>query len=184
MIRRLSGRGCKLNKSEKEQVIKELKDGFAKAKAIVFTDYRGLTVAELSDLRSLLREGHFEYKVVKNTLARIASEGTSVSVAKDSFKGPVGIAIGYDDPVLAVKKVLEYAKKNDKLKINVGLVEGSLCAAGDLKAVADLPPKQILLSIMAGVFQAPLTKMACLLNATLGRFEYALEALKNKKDKS
>ena len=184
MIRLLWGRGCKLNRSEKEQVIKELKNGFTKAKAVVFTDYRGLTVAQLSDLRRLLREGNFEYKVVKNTLASIASEGTSVSVAKDSFKGPIGIAIGYEDPVLTVKKVLEYSKKNDKLKVNVGLVEGTLYAAGELKAIADLPPKQILLSIMAGAFQAPLTKMARLLNATLGKFEYALEALKDKKEKS
>ena len=120
--------------------------------------------------------------MVKNTLAGIASEGTSVSVAKDSFKGPIGIASSYDDPVLIVKKVLEYSRKNDKLKVKVGLVEGALCTADDLKAVADLPPKQILLSIMAGTFQAPLTKMACLLNATLSKFEYALEALRNKKD--
>jgi large subunit ribosomal protein L10 len=150
----------------------------------VFTDYRGLTVAQLSDLRKLLREVNFEYKVVKNTLAKIAAEGTSVAVAKDSFVGPVGVAIGYDDPVLVVKKVLEYSKKNDKLKVNAGLVEGALCVGGDLKAMADLPPKPILLSMMAGVFQAPTTKMACLLNATLSQLGYALEALKNKKDKS
>ena len=70
----------------------------------------------------MLREGNFEYKVVKNTLAKIAAEGTSVSAAKDSFKGPVGIAISYDDPVLTVKKVLEYSKKNNKLQVGVGLV--------------------------------------------------------------
>lgn len=178
----LWGRGCKLNRSEKEQVIEELRDRFTRAKAIVFTDYRGLTVAQLSDLRRLLREGNFEYKVVKNTLAGIASEGTSVAVGKDSFKGPIGIAISYDEPVLAVKKVLEFARKNDKLKVKVGLVEGALCSADELKAVADLPPKQVLLAILAATFQAPLTKMACLLNATLSQFEYALEALKNKKD--
>jgi len=182
LISLLWGRGCKLNRSEKEQVIQELRDGFSRAKAIVFTDYRGLTVAQLSDLRKILREGNFEYKVVKNTLAGIASEGTSVSVAKASFKGPIGIAISYDDPVLTVKKVLEFAKKNDKLKVKAGLVEGALCSTDDLKAIADLPSRQVLLSIMAGTFQAPLTKMACLLNATLSQFEYALEALKNKKD--
>jgi len=140
-----------------------------------------LTVAELSELRRLLREGNLEYRIVKNTLAKIASEGTSVSVARDSFKGPVGIAIGYDDPVLAVKKVLEFSRKNDKLKVNVGLIEGSLCASADLKTVADLPPKKVLLSIMAGGFKSPLTKLAGLLNATLSNFVNALEALKNKK---
>ncbi len=107
-----------------------------------------------------------------------------MAVAKDSFKGPVGVAISYDDPVLVLKKVLEYAKKNDKLKVNAGLVEGSLCVGGDLKAVSDLPSKQVLLSMLAGVFQAPATKMAGLLNATLAQLGYALEALKDKKEKS
>ena len=79
-----------------------------------------------------MREGNFEYKVIKNTLARIASEGTSVSAAKDSFKGPVGIAISYDDPVLTVKKILEYSKKNNKLKVGIGLIEGSVCASHEL----------------------------------------------------
>ena len=147
----------------------------------MFTDYRGLTVAELSDLRRMLREGNFEYKVVKNTLAKIAAEGTSVSAAKDSFRGPVGIAISYDDPVLTVKKVLEYSKKNNKLKVGVGLVEGAVCSSDELKAVGELPPKNVLLSMMAGVFQAPLTKMAQLFNATISSTAYALEALKNKK---
>jgi large subunit ribosomal protein L10 len=174
-------RGFNLNRTEKEQVIQELKEGFNRAKTIVFTDYRGLTVANLSDLRSLLREGNIEYKIVKNTLAKIASEGTSVSAAKDAFKGPVGIAISYDDPVLAVKRILEYSKKNDKLKIGMGLIEGSVCAAQDLKAVADLPPRNVLLSMMAGGFQSPLSKLGWLLNATLSGFVNALDALKNKK---
>jgi len=174
-------RGFKLNRTEKEQVIQELQEEFNRAKAIVFTDYRGLTVAELSDLRSLLREGNFEYKIIKNTLAKIASEGTSVSAAKDAFKGPVGIAISYDDPVLTVKKILEYSKKNDKLKVGIGLIEGAVCAAQDLKAVADLPPRNVLLAIMAGGFKSPLNKLGWLLNATLSSFVNALEALKNKK---
>ena len=129
----------------------------------------------------MLREGNFEYKVVKNTLAKIAAEGTSVSAAKDSFRGPVGIAISYDDPVLTVKKVLEYSKKNNKLKVGVGLVEGAVCSSDELKAVGELPPKTVLLSMMAGVFQAPLTKLAQLFNATISSTAYALEALKNKK---
>lgn len=181
MIRRLWGRGCKLNRTEKEQVIQNLKDGFSKAKAVVFTDYRGLTVAQLSELRSILREGKFEYRVVKNTLAKIAADGTSVSAAKDAFKGPVGIAISYDDPVLTVKKILEFSKKNDKLKVGVGLIEGSVCASDELKAVADLPPKIVLLSILAGAFQAPISKLARLFNATVCSSAYALEALKKKK---
>ncbi len=175
------GRGCKLNRSEKKEVINELREEFGRAKAVIFTDYRGLTVAELSDLRSLLREGNFEYKVVKNTLAGLASEGTPVYAARDSFRGPVGIAIGYEDPVLAAKKVLEYAKKNDKLKVGIGIIEGSVCAADELKSVAELPPRKVLLSMVAGSFKAPLGKLAGALNATLSKFVYVMEAIKNKK---
>jgi ribosomal protein L10 len=178
---RLWERGYKLNKTEKEQVIKDLRDDFQRAKAVIFTDYRGMTVGELSELRRLLREGNFEYKVVKNTLARIASEGTSVSLGKDSFRGPVGIAISYDDPVMTVKKVLDYSKKNEKLKVGVGLVEGSLCAADELKAVAALPSRNVLLSMLAGGFKSPLSKLASGLNATLSKFVYVLEAIKDKK---
>jgi large subunit ribosomal protein L10 len=83
---------------------------------------------------------------------------------------------------LTVKKILEYSKKNDKLKVGIGLIEGSVCASHELKAVAELPPKNILLSILAGTFQAPLSKLACALNATLSSFGYALTSLKNKRE--
>jgi large subunit ribosomal protein L10 len=161
--------------------VQQLREEFEKSKAIIFADYRGLTVAELSELRKMLKEGNIDFKVVKNTLAKIAAEGTSVAAAKDYFKGPVGIAISYEDPVAIVKKMLEFSKKNDKLKVGIGLIEGSLCASADLKAVADIPSRQVLLSMMAGVFQAPLSKMASLLNATVSKVAYALEAVKNKK---
>lgn len=181
MIQHLWERGYRLRKQEKEQIINDLKEEFTKAKAVVFTDYRGMTVAELSELRKSLHEGNFDYKVVKNTLAKIASKGTPVSIAKDSFIGPVGIAISYDDPVLTIKKILEYSKKNDKLKVNAGVIEGTLCASYELKSVAEIPSRPILLSMLVGVLQSPLNKMVYALNATLSKFKYLLEALKTEK---
>lgn len=172
----------KLNKEEKIRVVSELQGKFQKAKGVVFTDYRGLNVEEITGLRNSLRSASVEYKVVKNTLAKIAAEGTSVSTAKDSFSGPVGIAIGYDDPVLLVKKVLEYSKTNEKLKIKGGVIEGSACTLDALKTISGLPPREVLLSMLAGVMQAPAGKFARLLNATLSRFIYAMEALKNKRE--
>jgi large subunit ribosomal protein L10 len=142
-----------------------------------------LTVAELSELRRLLRDGNFEYRIVKNTLAKIASQHTPVAVAKDSFKGPVGIAISYDDPVLTVKKILEYSKKNEKLKVNSGVIEGRFCASDDLRTVAEIPPRNVLLSMLAGAIQAPLSKLAGVLNATVSSFTYAMHALKDKAQK-
>lgn len=140
-----------------------------------------MTVAELSELRRLLRDGNFEYRVVKNTLAKIASQGIPVSTAKDSFKGPIGIAISYDNPILIAKKILEYSKKNEKLKVSSGIFEGRFCELDDIRAIAELPPMKVLLSMLAGMLQAPLSKLAGALNATVSSFAYAMEALKNKK---
>ncbi len=141
-----------------------------------------MTVIELSELRRLLRDGNFEYRIVKNTLAKIASQLTPVAVAKDSFKGPVGIAISYDDPVLTVKKILEYSKKNEKLKVNSGVIEGRFCASDDLRTVAEIPPRKVLLSMLAGGFEAPVTKLAGALSATVRSFVYVMNALKNKRE--
>ncbi|OGW37614.1 MAG: 50S ribosomal protein L10 [Nitrospirae bacterium RBG_13_39_12] len=141
-----------------------------------------MTVAELSEIRRLLKDGKFEYKIVKNTLAKIAALQTPVSIAKESFKGPIGIAIGYEDPVLTVKKILEYSKKNEKLKVSIGVIEGILCQSDDLKAVAEIPPRAVLLSILAGGLEAPLNKLAGALNATLSKFIFVITALKNKRE--
>jgi large subunit ribosomal protein L10 len=165
-------------------LITDLRDKFSRARVVVFTDYKGMTVSELTDLRRLLRKSSLEYRIVKNTLAKIASKDTGIGVAADVFKGPVGIAIGYDDPVLAAKKVLEFTKTNEKLQITGAVVEGKFCEKKEVTAIAELPSREILLSMLAGVMQAPLSKMASGLAATVTRYAYAMEALKNKKSVS
>ena len=145
---------------------------------MVLTDYKGLTVAEMTEARRKFREASVEYRVVKNTLARIASEDTPVALAREYFEGPVGVAVGYDDPVIVAKKVLEFSKENDKFGVKCGVIEGSLVQEAELRKIAALPTKEVLLSMMAGAFAAPLTKLAAGLNATMARFVYALEALK------
>jgi ribosomal protein L10 len=139
-----------------------------------------MTVAELSELRKLLRDGKFEYRIVKNTLAKIASLHTPILVAKDSFKGPVGITISYDDPLLPVKKILEYSKKNEKLKVSSGIIEGKFYTSDDLRVVAEIPSRNILLSMLVGGFASPLKKLAGALAATLNSLLYAMKALKDK----
>ncbi len=171
-----------LNKEEKGQAIADLKKRFSEAKAAIFTDYKGMTVAELSELRRLLRASEVEYRVVKNTLARVASQDTPLSAASSVFKGPVGVAIGYKDPVMTAKKVIEFSRKNEKLKLSGGVIEGKLYNVNDIKAIADLPPREVLLSMLAGAFQAPLSKMASALSATVSSFAYAMGALKTKKE--
>lgn len=97
------------------------------------------------------------------------------------FSGPVGVAIGYDDPVLLAKKVLEFGKSNEKLKIRGGTIEGEICGFEDLKVISDLPSREVQLSILVGAMQSPLSGLAGLLSATLTRFAYALESLKEKR---
>jgi len=151
---------------------------------VVFTDYKGMTVAELTDLRRLLRKSSLDYGVVKNTLAKIAAKDTSVAAAESVFKGPIGITIGYDDPVLAVKKVLEFVKTNEKLRVRGAVIEGKLCEPAEVKEIADLPSREVILSMLAGAFQATTSKMAGALAATVSSFVYALQALEKKKSVS
>jgi len=132
-------------------------------------------------LRRLLKESGAEYKVIKNTLINIAAKGTPFEYAKESFAGPTGIAFGFDDAVEVAKKVLEYSGKNDKLKIKSGVIEGKLYSVDEIKAISKLPPRNVLLGMIAGAMQAPASKLAGVLNATLTHFAYALEALKTKK---
>jgi large subunit ribosomal protein L10 len=170
-----------ITKEKKTQQIAELTERFSRSKAVVFTEYKGLTVAEIAELRRLLKEAGAEYKVAKNTLVNIAAKGTPIESAKDSFVGPTGIAFGFDDPVAATKKVLEFSGKNDKFKVKSGIIEGKLCSPDELKAISTLPPREVLLSMMAGTFQAPMSKLAGALHATVAQFAYALDSLKNKK---
>jgi large subunit ribosomal protein L10 len=161
--------------------VADLKDRFQRAKGIVLTDYKGITVTEMVELRETLRKSDLEYRVVKNTLAGIATKGTHAEPLGDRFTGPVGVAISYDDPAKLTKQVLEYSKKNKKLKITCGLVENTLYDNEQLKAIAALPPRDVLLATLAGTMQAPAGKLAQLLNATVCRFAFALNALKEKK---
>ncbi len=170
-----------MKKEEKIRVVSELQGKFEKAKGIVFTDYRGLNVEEITDLRNNLRAAALEYRVVKNSLARRAAEGTPVDGAADIFSGPVGIAVGYDDPLLLVKRVLEFSKANEKLEIKGGLIEGAVCSVEQIKAISALPPREVQLSMLVGAMQSPLSKFAGLLNSTVAQFVYALEALKEKR---
>ncbi len=158
-----------------------MSERFSKSKAVILTEYKGLTVAEISELRRLLKEVGAEYKVYKNTLSAIASKGTPVEQAAEMFVGPTGIAFGFEDPVAAAKRVLDYANKNEKLKVKSGVFEGRVCSAEDIKAISTLPPRNVLLGMLAGAMSAPASKLVGALNATLTRFIYAMEALKAKK---
>lgn len=136
----------------------------------------------MSQMRRMLKELKIEYRVVKNTLAKIAAEETPLAVVKEHFVGQTGIAIGYDDPMIAVKKMLEYSKNTKELEIKGGFIEGKFVDVKGLKEVSKLPPREVLYAMLARAMSAPTTKMACLLPATIQRLGYAFTALKEKKN--
>ena len=170
-----------MKKTEKQEQIDELHKKFEAAKATILTEYKGLTVAEMTELRNDLRKSQLEYRVVKNTLAIRAAKGTYAEKLTEYLQGPTGLVLGFGDPVAPAKVVTEFAKKREKLKVKVGIIEGALADEKQLKAISNLPSREQLLSQMAAGFQAPASKMARLLNATVARLGYALNALKEQK---
>ena len=134
-----------MRKEEKQQIAEDLRDRFSKVAIIVLTDYKGLDVTAMNDLRRKLRAEEIEYQVVKNTLLIRASEDNDVALIKDYFKGPSAIALSYDDPISPAKVLSQFAKENDKLEIKVGVMNGQVMDANAIKALAKLPSREVLL---------------------------------------
>ncbi len=155
----------RMKRPEKQQVISELQEKFSRAKAAVLTEYRGLSVHELEELRIQLRGVDVEYRVVKNTLAVRAAAGTGLECLRESFTGPVGIALSYRDPLSPAKVLTEFAKKQEKLRLVVGALEGRVVSAEGLKGLATLPGLDQLRARLVGLLQAPAARLARVLAA-------------------
>ena len=139
---------------QKQQIADDLRDRFSKSAIIVVTDYKGLDVTAMNDLRRKLRAEEIEYQVVKNTLLIRASEDNDVALIKDHFKGPSAIALSYDDPVAPAKVLSQFAKDNDKLEIKVGVMNGQVLDANAIKALAKLPSREVLLGQLLAALNA------------------------------
>jgi large subunit ribosomal protein L10 len=140
--------------TEKQQIAEDLRDRFSKSAIIVLTDYKGLDVAAMNDLRRKLRAEQIEYQVVKNTLLIRASEDNDVALIKDYFKGPSAIALSYDDPVAPAKVLSQFAKEHDKLEIKVGVMDGQVLDANAIQTLAKLPSREVLLGQLLSALNA------------------------------
>ena len=143
----------------------------------MLTEYRGLTVHELADLRGSLRGAGTEYKVFKNTLARRAVEGRGLDEITSLFEGPVAIAFVRGDAAAAAKALRDFGKINPALIVKGGLLGERVITPGDIDALAELPPRDVMLTQIASMFQAPLTKAAGLFQAFTRNFAYGVQAL-------
>ncbi|WP_371747228.1 50S ribosomal protein L10 [Acuticoccus sp. I52.16.1] len=152
-----------VDRAEKREMVGFLEEVFADSGSVVVTQYIGLTVAEMTDLRRQMKDAGAKFKVIKNRLAKIALENGDRSVASEMFKGPVGIAYGID-PVAAPKVLTEYAKKNEKLKIIGGILGSSAMDDKGVEALAKMPPIEELRSKLMGVLLMPGSNLARVLN--------------------
>ena len=171
-----------MNREEKQQIVEELKDRFDRSKVLIVTDYKGLDVESINDLRRKLREADVEYKVVKNTLLERAAEGTDVEPIKDSFKGPSAIAISYDDPVAPAKVLTDFAKANDKLEIKIGVMSGKVMELADIKSLSSLPSREELLAQVLSAMNAVPGSFVRTLNAIPAGLVNVLSAIKDQKE--
>jgi len=171
-----------LNLEAKKQVVAEIRDRLQKVQGAVLTDYRGLNVAEATELRNKLREVGVEFKVLKNTLVRIAARDIGLEGLDPYLEGPTAIAFGNDDPVAPAKILAEFAKAHKALEIKGGILANKVIDMEGVKALADLPPREVLLAKVLGAMQSPMYGFAGAMQGLLRNFVYALNAIREKKE--
>lgn len=167
---------------KKKAIVEELHEKFSKSKIVILTDYKGLDVAAVSDLRKRLNEINVEFKVVKNTLLARASENTYVEAIKDDFKGPSAVAVSYDDPVAPAKVLTEFAAGNDKFEVKLGVLGGKRLDVAAIKALSSLPAREVLLAQVLSAMNGVPTALVRVLNAVPQKLLYALQAIKEQKE--
>jgi large subunit ribosomal protein L10 len=165
-----------LSRAQKTDQIAELKDKFERATSVIVADYRGIDVPSVNELRSKLREGEYEYRVAKNTLLRLACEGTSIEALREQFQGPTAIAISFGDPAGLAKTLVDYAKDHEAFEIRGGVVDGKTLDTAEVGKLATLPSLEQLRGKLVGLIQAPATKIAGVLQAPAGQLARVVAA--------
>ena len=171
---------------EKQQTIDELNDVFTRSKSALLAHYHGISAADMTSLRTHMRERAVDFRVIKNTLARKAAKNTPLEVLENDFKGPVSLLVSFDDAVAPAKALFDYAKSGVEKSPEVvsGIVEGQQVTPAEVKALADLPSKEVLLSQLLSVMNGPTTNFVGVFSALLRKLVGTLDAIKDKKAQS
>lgn len=164
-------------RAEKVAVVDEVRTRLDGATASIVTEYRGLTVAQLAELRKSLAAAGGDYKIFKNTLVRRAIDGSAHAPLEELLTGPTAIAFVHGDVSAVAKALRDFSRANAQLVIKGGLLDGAMTSPVQLGTLADLPPREVLLARLAGALQAPLGQMASLLQALPRNLAYGLKAL-------
>lgn len=174
-----------MDRSSKEALVAELKDLFNNAASAVLVDSNGLEANKVVELRKGLNEADSKMRIIKNTLAKIASEGTPFEAMKDQFKGTRALIFSYDNPIGPAKVASEFAKENEQLQIKGGILsddgKASLLSEADVQALANLPSKEELIAKLLFLLNAPITMFVRTLNDVPGKFVRTLSAIADSK---
>lgn len=145
---------------QKQLLVEMLTEKFQTSKTTVVVDYRGLNVEQITQLRTQLREAGIEFKVYKNALTRRAADAAGLEALKEYFVGPIAVAFSNDDVVAPAKILNDFSKANEQLEIKAGVIEGNVATLEEVKALAELPSREGLLSMLLSVLQAPIRNLA------------------------
>jgi len=170
-----------LSFNEKEAIVAEVAEIANSALSVVVAEYAGLESTDMDDLRAKSREGGVYLRVVKNTLARRALEGTDFACLQESLVGPLVMAFSQEDPGAAARVVKDFTKENDKLVVKSLAISGQLLDASELDRLAKLPTKDQAISMLMSVMQAPVTKLARTLNEVPGKLVRTVAAIRDDK---
>ncbi len=172
-----------MKRSEKEQIITEVKEKIERAKSMYFADFTGITVEQINELRREFRKANIDYRVVKNTLARKALESvTGYDKVYDKLVGHTGIAFGYDDPVAPAKIIKKFRDKHEnKLSVKVCVLEHQVFEGSQLDVLAKLPSRGEMIASILGSIQAPIQGVAGAVNAVMQNLVSVIDAIEKKK---
>jgi large subunit ribosomal protein L10 len=167
----------------KQKTIDELNDVFSRAKSCVLAHYHGISAENMASLRAHMRERAVDFRVIKNTLAQKAAKNTPLEVLENDFKGPVSLLVSFDDAVAPAKALSDFAKSGaaKSPEVVTGVVEGKQVSPAQLKALADLPSKEVLISQMLSVLNGPTTNFVGVFSSLLRKLVGTLDAVKDKK---
>ena len=167
---------------EKVSEVEVLRDRLSRARAVVLTDFRGLTVAEINQLRARLREAGVEYRVVKNRLLLIAARGAGIDGLDRYLEGPTGAAFSYEDPVLPAKIIHDFIRQMRKLETKGGVVDHRAVTPQEIRALAELPARPVLLAQLVGGIQGPLHGLMNVLTGAPRALVLVLEQIRQKQE--
>jgi large subunit ribosomal protein L10 len=171
-----------VTRNDKQLLVEELTKQLGQAKGAVLTDYKGIGVNKLTELRRQLRKDGVEFRVVKNTLAKRAANELGFAELNTHLEGPTAIAYSLEDPVAPAKAVSTFIKNNKMLEIKAGLVEGKVISLAGVQALADLPSREVLIAQVVGAMAAPLSGFVNVLQGPIRKLTYALEAIRKQQE--